>query len=271
MQIEFLGPTKSILIGKCQGQLCHVLPKGMALDYFEPFLDTPDNKPAWLKDYELFVKELLINFSLYDALMDAKAELDVLIMKDNHKATRFFIDFFWLSMLCDYNDRALLQKVYSPLTKRVKDKMTHFDRLSMLQELRDLVLRINQRYWEHKAEVTHKSGPTPRTDRKFGNKSPKPEPANDASSSKDKKKSKEQAQKKPDLMDKLGKDGKLTPQEQQWRMDGGLCLLCASSSHMIKDCPKAMRGQVAQVTNAIDESSADATDDSTTNSSETKN
>ena len=82
-------------------------------------------------------------------------------MKDSHKAMRFFIDFFWVSTLCDYNDRALLQKEYSALPKRVKDEMTHFNHPSMLQELRDLVLRIDQRYWERKAELAHQSGPTP--------------------------------------------------------------------------------------------------------------
>ena len=80
--------------------------------------------------------------------MDAKAELKTLIMKDNHKVMRFFIDFFWLSVLCNYNNRALLWKAYSMLPKRVKDEMTHFYCPSMLQELRDLVLRINQKYWE---------------------------------------------------------------------------------------------------------------------------
>ena len=165
----------------------------MALNYFEPFLDIPDDEPAWLKDYELFVEELLINFGPYDTLMDAKAELNVLIMKDSHKAMRFFIDFFRLSMLCDYNDRALLWKAYSALLKRVKDEMTHFDCPATLQELRDLVLRIDQRYWECKAELACEGGPTPQTDRKFGNKSLKPEPANKASSSKDNKRPKEQA------------------------------------------------------------------------------
>ena len=81
MQIELLSPTKSIPNGKCQGQLMSFL-KGMALNYFEPFLDTPDDEPAWLKDYKLFVEELLINFSPYDALVDAEVELDALIMKD---------------------------------------------------------------------------------------------------------------------------------------------------------------------------------------------
>ena len=129
--------------------------------------------------------------------------------------TRFFVDFFQLSRLCDYNDRALLRKAYSMLPKRVKDKMTHFNCPSTLQELRDLVLRIDQRYWECKAKLTCESGPAPRTDRKFRNKPLKPEPSNEASGSKDNKKPKEQAQKRPDLMDKLSKDGKLTPQEWQ--------------------------------------------------------
>ena len=189
--------------------------KGTALNYFEPFLDTPDDEPAWLKDYKLFIEELLINFGPYNTLVDAEAELDLLIMKDSHKATRFFVDFFRLSTLCDYNNRVLLWKVYSTLPKRVKDEMTHFNCPSTLQELRDLVLRIDQRYWERKAELTCESGPAPQTNRKFGKKSLKTEPANEASSSKDNKKPKEQAQKRPDLMDKLGKDGKLTPQERQ--------------------------------------------------------
>ena len=171
--------------------------KGIALDYFKPFLDPPDNKPAWLEDHKLFVKELLINFGPYNAL----------IMKDNHKATRFFIDFFQLSMLCNYNDRVLLWKAYSTLLKRVKDEMTHFNCLSMLQELRDLVLRIDQKYWECKAKLAHESSPAPQTNGKPGNKSPKPELANDTSGSKDKKKPKELMQKKPDLTDKLSKDG----------------------------------------------------------------
>ena len=189
--------------------------KGTALDYFKPFLDTPDNEPAWLKDYELFVEELLINFGPYNVLADAEVELNTLIMKDSHKAMRFFIDFFRLSTLCDYNDRALLWKAFSTLLKRVKDEMTHFDCPSTLQELRDLVLRIDQRYWECKAKLACKSSPAPQTDGKFGNKSLKPELANEASGSKDNKKPKEQAQKRPDLSDKLSKDGKLTPQEQQ--------------------------------------------------------
>jgi hypothetical protein len=42
----------------------------------------------------------------------------------------------------------------------------------------------------------------------------------------------------PDLSSKLGKDGKLTPEEHQWRFDQGLCMLCGTKGHMVKDCPK---------------------------------
>ena len=161
MQIELPSPIKSILNGNAKVNYAMSFLKGTALDYFKPFLDTPDDEPAWLEDYEIFVEELLINFSLYDALADAEAELDTLIMKDSHKAMRFFINFFRLSTLCNYNDRVLLRKAYSALPKRIKDEMTHFNCPSMLQELRDLVLRIDQRYWEHKAELTHKNSPAP--------------------------------------------------------------------------------------------------------------
>ena len=124
MQIEFLSSTEAFQTEHAKVNYALSFLKGMALDYFELFPDTPDNEPAWLKDYELFVEELLINFGPYNALTDAEAELNVLIMKDSHKVTRFFVDIFQLSMLCDYNNRALLQKAYSALLKRVKDEMT---------------------------------------------------------------------------------------------------------------------------------------------------
>src|SRR5882724_11986786 len=38
---------------------------------------------------------------------------------------------------------------------------------------------------------------------------------------------------------KLGKDGKLTPQERQHRLDNKLCLFCGTSRHVAKDCPKS--------------------------------
>ena len=77
----------------------------MALDYFKPFLDTPNDEPAWLEDYELFIEELLINFSPYDAFADTKVELDALIMKDNHKAMRLCNVFTLLLKFSQFTNR----------------------------------------------------------------------------------------------------------------------------------------------------------------------
>ena len=43
----------------------------------------------------------------------------------------------------------------------------------------------------------------------------------------------------PNLSSRLGKDGKLTPQERQCRLNKNLCLFCSASGHMAKDCPKS--------------------------------
>jgi len=38
---------------------------------------------------------------------------------------------------------------------------------------------------------------------------------------------------------KLGKDGKLMPQERQCQLDNNLCLFCGNPGHVAKDCSKA--------------------------------
>jgi hypothetical protein len=44
--------------------------------------------------------------------------------------------------------------------------------------------------------------------------------------------------KKPDLMDKVGKDGKLTPEECKHHLDGNLCLFCGTFGHKVNKCRK---------------------------------
>ena len=68
------------------------------------------NEPTWLNNYELFVEELLINFGPYNMMANAEVELEQLVMKDNHKATKFFIDFYRLASLLQYNDEALYRR-----------------------------------------------------------------------------------------------------------------------------------------------------------------
>ena len=97
-----------------------------ALDYFEPYLmDNPDQEPTWLNNYDGFIEELMINFGLYNQVADAEVELEQLVMKDNHKATKFFINFYRISTLLDYNNQALHWKTYLTLLKQIKDNLTN--------------------------------------------------------------------------------------------------------------------------------------------------
>jgi ribosomal protein L40E len=57
---------------------------------------------------------------------------------------------------------------------------------------------------------------------------------------------------KPDLSEKLGKDGKLRSDERKRRMEKNLCLYCGAGGHSAKDCRKSTstRGRAAQASSS---------------------
>jgi len=54
------------------------------------------------------------------------------------------------------------------------------------------------------------------------------------------------ASRNPELQGKLGKDGKLTAEERQRRIDNKLCLFCGGTGHMARDCPKRNKDSKAR-------------------------
>jgi hypothetical protein len=244
--------------------------KEPALEYFEPFLvDDTLNEPAWLTDFEILTEELYIYFGPYDQQADAEIELEQLVMKDSHKATKFFIDFYRISAMLDHNESSLYRKAYTAMPKRIKDEMVHFDKPRNLDELRDLIQKIDQRYWERRGEITREARAAPVTEAK-SDKSARAAPNNDRrqgqnsgnsnstpntnaqSSGKGKEKEKPKGNpsqgqpKKPDLTEKLGKDGKLTQQERQRRQDNNLCLFCGQAGHRVRECPRSTAARAAK-------------------------
>jgi hypothetical protein len=82
--------------------------KEPALDYFKPYIvDDPADEPLWVSDYSAFTEELYLYLGPYDRVADAEVELENLVMKDNHKAMQFFIEFYRLASMLQYNDSAL--------------------------------------------------------------------------------------------------------------------------------------------------------------------
>ena len=113
--------------------------KGSALDCFELYLTgDPQTEPGWTTNLDAFINELQINFGSWDEQVEAELTLKKLTMNDNHKATRFFVEFYRLSALVDYNENALLRKAYTALPKRIKDSLIHFDKPQSLDELCNL-------------------------------------------------------------------------------------------------------------------------------------
>ncbi|KAG6327442.1 hypothetical protein ID866_11647 [Astraeus odoratus] len=178
--------------------------KGMALEWFEPDLlssGNPGSHPLWMDDCP------------HNPVTDTKNQLDHLQMKENQ---------------CINNDGALHHQFYSGLPNHIKDKICCIGKPHNLDNLCYLAQEINAHYWEHKEEVQHanKSFSTSNFPaNKPGNSAPnsgkgKPATSSNTSSSlgnansslSNKPKS---SNSDPNLTGKLGKDGKLTPEERK--------------------------------------------------------
>src|SRR5882672_724876 len=183
------------------------------------------NEPDWADDFSLFTDELASNFGTYDPISEAEAKLEGLHMHDSHQATKYFIQFQQLGSHVQWGEAALHRQAYNGLAKRIKDDMVHHNKPNTLAGLRKLVQAIDTRYWERRNEVsreTRASGSSgnksePKSDsNKSDNKnthSKSKQKDNNSGSTQGKGSSSDPKKSTPDLSSKLGKDGKLTPQE----------------------------------------------------------
>ena len=181
-----------------------------------------------------FHTELESNFGPFNPVREAEAKIKTLVMAEGSRSVTYFVEFNRLASRIQWGDHALLRQAYKGLARHIKNEMVHHDWPVTLRDLCKLIQAIDHRYWERKAEVTREANPMsrvdPRNNPKAG-KTPKAVP---------KGKAPENLKPGPDLTRKLGKDGKLTPQEHQCRMDNNLCLFCGKTGHIAKECPKLM-------------------------------
>ena len=113
---------------------------------------------------------------------------------------------------------------------------------------------IDSHYWERNREKSRSGKNKSDNQDKPNNKNQKPDDKNKASTSRtsgsnhsNSKGNKNNKSGKPAsssgnstlFSDKLGKDSKLTLQEQQQRFDNNLCLFCRGTGHTARECPKS--------------------------------
>ncbi|KIN96356.1 hypothetical protein M404DRAFT_33327 [Pisolithus tinctorius Marx 270] len=206
--------------------------KGMALEWFELDLlglDNPDDWPLWMDSWREFILELQTTFSPHNPVADAESQLDHLHMKESQHINKYIVDFNQLAS---------------------QDEVCRVGKPRTLHELRHLAQEIDAPYWECKEEVQRASkhqGLSNSSNNKSGssgsNNQAKTGSNNNNSGSSPKSASSKPGSgnnsnlSKPEPS-KLGKDGKLTPEECKHRIDGNLCMFCGGSSHFADKCPK---------------------------------
>ena len=241
--------------------------RGTALEFFEPSILDSDDTPDWMDDWSAFIRNLRTQFGPIDPTADAEDGIDNLKMRENQRIVRYNVDFNRLAIQTGWDDSVLRHRYYSGLAERIKDIMGQQGKPSSLDAMKNLAHSIDSRHWERLREKSRSDKPKSdnRPDHK-SDKKPNNQPSSSSNSNFQKKnqskdsthhhKSNKPSSSSNPIADKLGKDGKLTPQERQRRFDNNLCMFCGGIGHTANSCPKSTssaskaKGRAVQATQA---------------------
>ncbi|KAI0354463.1 hypothetical protein OH77DRAFT_1404968 [Trametes cingulata] len=195
-------------------------------------------------------------------------------MGKNQWIVKYITQFTRLATQVRWGNVPLGYRFYDGLPNRLKDRISEVGKPSTLIKLRDLAQSIDNRYWERKTEQSCESGSS-----KSGHKASSDSKSRSSSKSRHQSSSttastpskgssggstpKSPAKSPAKLYsDKLGKVGKLTPEERQRRFANNLCLFCRGAGHSASACPKktssASKARAAKATPAQDPAPAAA-------------
>ena len=238
------------------------------MEYFEPSILEADETPDWMDNWSAFIRTLRTQFGPVDPTADAEDGIDNLRMQDNQHIVKYNVEFNRLAIQTGWDESVLRHRYYSGLAERIKDIMGQQGKPSTLDAMKVLAHSIDARYWERSREKSRNDkgkSDSGKTDQKSDKKTPA-SGSNNSNQKNTQNKSAKPASSSGNsasLSDKLGKDGKLTPQERQRRFENNLCMFCGKMGHMAKDCPKSSssaskaKGRAAQAKEKEKESPPD--------------
>ena len=115
---------------------------GPALGWFEPGLFTL-SPPTWVHHWDLFHTELESNFSPFDPVGEAEAEIETLVMAKGSCSMTNFVEFNHLASHIQWGNHALLRQAYKGLACRIKNEMVHHEWPITLWDLHKLIQAID--------------------------------------------------------------------------------------------------------------------------------
>ncbi|MBW0477435.1 hypothetical protein O181_017150 [Austropuccinia psidii MF-1] len=151
----------------------------------------------------------------------AEAALDSLEMKEGGHVSLYITDFRSLaSRIGDWGERARIHHFRKGLPSRIMDQLaSHPSRIDSLQDLMDITLELDTRYYERQNEKSHHQEKNPEA-----SKSNSSHHQSSSSSSHKKKKNFKKRDKPHSSL--LNKDFKLMNSEKERRIKEGLCTYC---------------------------------------------
>ena len=195
--------------------------RGVAHQWFYPHLSAV-NPPAWLTDYPLFINQLRVVFGDPDRIATAKREIEVL--SQTTSVANYLTQFRQLQMTLNWGEDAMAWFFYRGLKENVKDDLSRSgkptDLETLIQRSLEIDNRIAERISERKRVITQSANPTPMP---VSNPPIAPTTIHPSSPSA--------------LRAPLTTAGKLDPEEYKRRQANNLCIYCASSEHVVTDCP----------------------------------
>ena len=216
--------------------------EGDAKTWFTDYFHDPANIPPFMSDWTLFVIELQNNFGLEDELGAAEEDMRKLTMTDKDHASYFTARFRAIvaNLGGTWDDRNLRNQYYQKLAPRIRAQFVSAGSPvpAKLEALVAQVDRFDRAYWSdyemtralssYASPAEKKPNPIPTTSKPTP-RSPAT-PVNSGTNPRTNPKSSQLAH--------LTKEGKLTAEEKQRRMDAGACFYCGEVGHLTAACPK---------------------------------